>query len=259
MDIGDDLAQIELPEGYMFAGPDDARAILASMGNRPDGSELGLLVPAAEDQDWFIVLEWSDIGFVKDDEKDKIDADAILKSIQEATEAGNAWRKENGIPSLHVIGWDEPPHYDEATNNLVWATVAQSEGGSKSANYNMRYLGRRGLISATLVDAHERLAASKPGAMAALANFSFKPGSKYSEWKAGDKVSEYGLTALVAAGAGAAAVKLGFFGLLAKFFAKAGKAIVLGAVALFAAIGKFWNAVRGRDSEGEPPREPPQQ
>ena len=129
VDIGNDIARIDLPEGYSFAGADDARNLLRSMGNRPSGNELGLLIPNAEDQDWFIVFSWQSVGYVKDDEKDKIDADALLESIQEATEAGNDWRKENHIPAMHVTGWAEPPRYDQRTNNLVWATLAESEGG----------------------------------------------------------------------------------------------------------------------------------
>lgn len=259
VDLGNDIAQIELPEGYAFAGPEDARGILRSMGNRPSGSELGLLIPNAEDQNWFIVLSWQPVGYVKDDEKGKIDADALLESIQEATEDGNAWRKENNIPALRVTGWAEPPRYDERTNNLVWATIAQSEGGSRSVNYNMRLLGRRGIVSAVLVEDVERLAASKPFAYAAMDKFSFKSGSMYSEWKQGDKVAEYGLTALVAAGAGATAVKLGFFGFLAKLFAKGGKVIAVGAAAVLAAISKLWGAIRGQRSEPEFPPEPPRQ
>jgi uncharacterized membrane-anchored protein len=254
VDLGNDIAQMELPQGYAFAGPDDARTVLRSMGNRPTGSELGLLIPSAEDQNWFIVFSWQSVGYVKDDEKDKIDADAILKNIQEATEAGNAWRKENNIPSLRVTGWAEPPRYDERTNNLVWATIAESEGGEKSVNYNMRLLGRRGIVSATLVEDPELLAKSKPFAYAAMEKFSFKQGSRYSEWQQGDKVAEYGLTALVAAGAGATAAKLGFFGFLAKLLAKGGKAVVAGVLALLAGLGKLWGSLRGKDSS-----EPPQQ
>ena len=246
VDVGSDLAKLDVPEGFSIAGPADTRAILERMGNRTDGSELALLVPRAEGQDWFVVFEWQPVGYVKDDEKDDIDAAAILKNIQEATEEGNAWRRENNIPELHVTGWAEPPRYDETTHNLVWATLAESADGSKSSNYNMRLLGRRGFMSVTLVESAEGLAAAKPEAHRAIAGFAFKQGGSYAEFKSGDKVAEYGLTALVAAGAGAAAVKLGLFGVLAKLFAKAGKAIVAGIVALGAMLAKAWQAIRGR-------------
>ena len=244
--LGDALAEVRLPEGLAFAGAEDTRRLLEEMGNSTDGSEMGLIVPKAEDQSWFIVFEWSDVGYVKDDEKDAIDADALLASMKEGTEAANAWRKERGLPALHVVGWSEPPRYDERTHNLTWATLGRNDEGHESVNYNVRVLGREGVMSVTFVDDPKNLAAARPAVDGVIAAFGYKQGKTYAEWVPGDKVAEYGLTALVAAGAGAAAAKLGFFGFLAKIFAKAGKLIVLGLAALGAAAAKFWSALRGK-------------
>ena len=49
-----------------------------------------------------------------------------------------------------------------------------------------------------------------------LAGFEFATGNRYAEWVKGDKVAAYGLTALVAGGVGAAAVKSGALGKLWK-------------------------------------------
>ncbi len=247
VDLGSDLAELEVPEGYAFADAENTRRVMQAMGNQTDGSELGMVVPGAEDQDWFIIFEWQPIGYVKDADKEKIDADELLEGIKEGTEEANEWRKENNIPALHVTGWAEPPNYDPASHNLVWAALAKSEGSTRNTvNYNMRLLGRRGVVSATLVDAADNLVQSKPHAAAVAKAFQFKTGNSYSEWKAGDKVAAYGLTGLVAAGAGAAAVKLGLFGALAKFFGKAGKAIVLAVVAAGAAVARFFKSLFGR-------------
>src|SRR5512138_2998147 len=105
--IGDALAEVRLPEALAFAGAADTRKLLERMGNQTDGSEMGLIVPKADGQDWFIVFEWNDVGYVKDDEKDAIDADALLASLREGTEASNEWRKERGLPALHVVGWSQ--------------------------------------------------------------------------------------------------------------------------------------------------------
>jgi len=251
VELGKDLAQLELPAGYAFANAKDTRTVLESMGNQTDGSELGLVVSEAEGQEWFVVFEWQPIGYIKDAEKEEIDADELLESIQEATEDGNEWRKENNIPALHVTGWAESPNYDAASHNLVWATLAQSEGrNGQSANYNMRLLGRRGVVSATLVESADQLEGSKPFAVQLVKGFSFKPESSYSAWKDGDKIAEYGLTGLVAAGAGAAALKLGFFGVIAKFFGKLGKAAIALVVAVGAGLSKLWSAIRGKKTEG---------
>ncbi len=251
VDLGKDLAALEVPEGFSFANAADTRAVLEAMGNQTDGSELGLVIPDTEGQDWFVVFEWQPVGYVKDADKEKIDADELLESIQEGTEAGNEWRKENNIPALHVTGWAESPNYDAASHNLVWATLATSEGrAGQSANYNMRLLGRKGVVSVTLVESADKLDAAKPGAMALVKGFSFKEGSRYAEWKEGDKLAEYGLTGLVAAGAGVAAVKLGLFGVVAKFFGKLGKAAIALVVAVGAGISKLFNMFRGKKNEG---------
>ncbi len=255
VDLGDAIAQVQLPESLAFAGPEDTRRLLEKMGNTTDGSEMGLVVSKADDENWFIVFEWRPIGFVKDDEKDKIDADAILKSIREGTEEANEDRKKRGMPALHVVGWVEPPRYDAQTHNLTWATLARNDAGGESVNYNVRVLGREGMMAVTFVDDPKNLAKAKPAVDGVIGAFSYKSGKRYSEWVPGDKVAEYGLTALVAAGAGVAAVKLGFFAFLAKFLGKSIKLVVAGLAALGALVAKFWNALRGRASAR--PRTPP--
>jgi uncharacterized membrane-anchored protein len=107
----------------------------------------------------------------------------------------------------------------------------------------VRLLGREGFMSVTLVDEPGKLARSKPEVVKLLSGFEYKQGKRYSEWVPGDKVAQYGLAALVAGGAGAAAAKLGLFAVLGKLLAKGGKAIVallaalaLGAKQLFARL-----------------------
>jgi uncharacterized membrane-anchored protein len=76
----------------------------------------------------------------------------------------------------------------------------------------------------------------------------FLPGHKYSEWRKGDKVAAYGLTALVAGGAGVAASKLGLFGKIGKFFvllfAKLGKLLIAGVVGVVAVIKALFRKKR---------------
>lgn len=248
VDVGEKIAQVELPEELAFANAEDTRRILERMGNPTDGSEMGIIIPKAEDQGWFIVFEWNDIGYVKDDEKDEIDADGLLASIREGTERANEERKKRGVPAVHVTGWAEAPRYDPRTNHLTWAILGRGEDGSESVNYNVRILGREGVMSVTLVDDPANLAAAKPAVDGVIGAFSYKPGKTYAEWLPGDKVAQYGLTALVAAGAGAAAAKAGLFAFLGKFLAKAWKLVLVAVAGLGTALVKFWNALRGKAS-----------
>jgi len=249
------IAEIDLPEAAVFFGEQETRELLEQMGNITDGDELGLVYPKAEGEDWMIVFEYDDIGYIKDAAKEEIDADELLKNLQEGTEQANVERKKRGHAAMHVTGWAEPPHYDPKTQNLTWATLYRTDAGHEGFNYNVRLLGRTGVMSVTLVDAPEKLAASKVAAERIIAATGFKQGKRYAEWRNGDKVAQYGLTALVAAGAGAAAAKLGFFAVLGKLFAKMGKLVIIVIVAIGGAIAKFWNALRGKVSAPRPRRD----
>ena len=70
-------AEIELPPSYRFAGGSDTRKLLESMGNIASGAELGFVTPPGGE--WFVIFDFNDSGYVKDDDKDKLDADKILE------------------------------------------------------------------------------------------------------------------------------------------------------------------------------------
>jgi uncharacterized membrane-anchored protein len=78
-----------------------------------------------------------------------------------------------------------------------------------------------------------------------IGGFTYSPGFKYAEWRRGDKVAAYGLTALVAGGAGVALAKSG---LLVKFW----KLIVAGLAAAAAALKKMWAKITGKRNEMQP-------
>jgi uncharacterized membrane-anchored protein len=249
--LGDKLATLDVPSGYLFAGTDDTQAIMAAMGNTVSGGELGILVPDSEEDSWFIVFEYEEVGFVRDDEKDEIDADELFDSISKGTEAANKERAKQGFSGLHLSHWTIEPHYDSSSHNLVWALAADDDGGGQVINHNERLLGRRGYVSITLVTDPETYAAASGEIESTLAGFQFQQGSRYADFVSGDKVAKYGLTALVAGGAGAAAAKLGLFAVLGKFLAKGWKALV----AVFLALGAGIKKLLGRDET--PTVEPP--
>jgi len=218
------LAQIKIPEKYIFAGGEDTKLLMEAMQNPVSGRELGFLAP--RQARWFIVFEYDDTGYIRDDEKSSLDAAAILASIKTANEEGNKERERRGWPKFEITGWQQPPRYDEKTNNLEWAIRGQSEGKSV-VNFNTRILGRGGVMRVTLVAGPEELEATLPQYKTALADFTYNSGQKYAEYRQGDKLATYGLSALVVGGATAAAVKSGAFKWLTK----------VGGIAVLAALG----------------------
>ena len=237
--LGDNLATLTVPSSYLFANARDTQALMQAMGNTISGGELGLLVPDSETEDWFIVFEYEEVGFVKDDDKDEIDSDALFQSISDGTEAANEVRAKQGFSALHLSHWMVEPHYDESTHNLVWALAADDDAGGSIVNHNERLLGRRGYVSVTLVIDPESYATAGNKIGSTLAGFRFNEGSRYADFVSGDNVAKFGLAALVAGGAGAAAAKLGLFAVAGKFLAKGWKALVAALVAIGAGVKKL--------------------
>jgi uncharacterized membrane-anchored protein len=239
-DIGG-IAQIELPDGFRLSGKSGAKTFLELTENPTSGHELGILIPPSTDDMWFVVFEFDSIGYVKDDDKDELDANALLASIRQGTDAANKERERRGWSTMRIVGWQTPPYYDLKTNNLTWAINGAGDGGNV-VNYSVRLLGRRGVMTVDLVLSPEQIATVVPAFETVLGGFSFKTGSRYAEFRQGDKIAAYGLTALVAGGAGAALAKSGLLGKLWKF-------IVVGIAALVGFLKKLF----GRKPDAEAP------
>jgi uncharacterized membrane-anchored protein len=238
-----DVARIDVPAGYAFAPKGEMKKFMALTQNIHTGDELGVLLPMADDQQWFVIFEFDPIGYVKDGDRDQLDADKLLASIREGTEAANKERRKRGWDEMQIVGWATPPNYDAVTNNLQWAILgAGSEG--QSVNHSTRLLGRKGVMSADLVANPGDLPSVMPAYQSLLTGYSFTEGNRYAEFIKGDKVAAVGLTALIAGGAGVALAKSGFLG---KFF----KVIVVAVVALFATLGRWlmglFRGLAGRD------------
>lgn len=236
-------ARIKVAEGFLFTGPEGTQQFLQLTENPPNPRTVGVLLPAGDSEGWVVYFDYEDSGHVKDDDRDAIDAAALLAQFKAGNEAANAERRQRGWEGLSVIDWVVPPGYEQSTNRLAWGLRLQSDGGSMTANYDVRLLGRTGVMSATLVCPPERVQTLIPRLQELLEGFEFKAGHRYAEWRAGDKLAEYGLTGLIAGGAAVAAVKAGWFAKLAALFAKAGKAIVIG---IIVAVGGLWRLVFGR-------------
>jgi uncharacterized membrane-anchored protein len=229
--IGDGLAEIDVPEGFLFLDADATARFMELTGNPVNGSELATLAPT--EGAWFLVFEWDEIGWVDDADRDSLDAEALLTSLRQGTEAANEERRKRGWPAFELVGWQEPPHYDERTQNLTWAIEGRSEN-EVVLNRLVKLLGRRGVMSVTLVGSPDEVAAATPRVDALLGGYRFRSGHTYAEYLPGsDRAAQVGLAALVVGGGAAALAKSG---LLAKFW----KPIAVGAVALFAAARRLF-------------------
>jgi len=222
-------ATIKLGDRFGFLGEQGTSKFLELNGNPPRPGHY-TLVP--REGDWFAVFHFNADGYVRDNEK--IDADALLKSLKEGDEAGNDERKQLGMQPIHTDGWSVPPHYDEANKRLEWGVRLRDHEGRFVVNYTSRLLGREGVMSAVLVSNPDSLEKDRAAFVTALNGFSYDSGKAYAEFKEGDKLAAYGLGALVLGGAAAAAAKTGV-----------GKALFKGLwIALAAGAAGIWAFVK---------------
>jgi uncharacterized membrane-anchored protein len=239
-DLGN--ATVEIPDGMLFLDRANVAKFMEMLQNPTDGQERGVVLGrTGADETWFVVFSFNPTGYIKDDEKDSLDAKAILGSIREGTEAANDERRKRGWSVLEVKGWHREPFYDGSTNNLTWAILGGTNEG-EVVNHSVRLLGRRGVMNADLVTDAGSLAAAMPAFDDVVKGFDYKPGERYREFSQGDRVAEFGLTALVAGGAGVALAKSG---LLKQF----GKLLMVGVVAVFAAAKRLLRGLFGRPAQ----------
>ena len=238
--LGDDLAEIEIPAGYMALDRAETQRLMEYLENPVNGSEVGTIAPDSDDVNWFVVFEWDEIGYVEDDDHDEIDAEALLASIRQGTESANEMRRERGWAEMQIVGWEEAPHYDADTQNLTWAVRGRSQG-QDNVNRIVKILGRRGVMTATLVTDPHLLTVASVESDQLLADFAFRPGNTYAEFIPGtDRLAEIGLSALIVGGAGAALMQSG---LLARFW----KVILAGLAAVGGGVAKLFG--RGKSEE----------
>jgi uncharacterized membrane-anchored protein len=240
------IATLELSNEFYYLSPNDTERLLTQgWGNPPGTKTLGMIVPQAtsplSDQGWGVVITYNDDGHVSDQDAAKIDYSKLLKDMQEADESDNAQRKKDGYAALHLLGWAEPPYYDAQSHKMYWAKELKSDDASgNTLNYNIRVLGRQGVLELTAVAAMADFPKIKQEMPKVLASTNFDPGNRYTDYQAGsDKLAAYGLAALVAGGI---AAKAGLFAKLGVLLLALKKFIIIG----LAAIGAFLRKLFGR-------------
>ena len=134
--------------------------------------------------------------------------------------------------------------YDSTTHKLYWAKDLRfGTEPVHTLNYNIRVLGRRGVLVLNAVATMDQLAAVQAGMGQVIGFVDFADGNRYADFVPGtDKVAEYGIAALIAGGI---AAKAGFFKLLLAGIIALKKLIVVALVA----IGAFFKRIFGKKKE----------
>lgn len=249
-----DVATIDVPESFRYLSPRDTEKVLTTAWGNPPGNEtLGMLVPGEEsifsDSGWAAVITYEEDGHVSDADAGDIDYDELLHAMQEASREQNEARIQAGYEPVELVGWAAAPRYDKAAHKLYWAKELKfGDVPVHTLNYNVRILGRKGVLVLNLVATMPQLADIEASIPEVLAMANFNPGHRYGDFDPSiDKVAAYGIGALIA---GKVAAKTGLLAKLGVVLVALKKLWIALAVAVGAFLVRFFK--RGKSTEQAP-------
>lgn len=251
INIGE-VAILDIPAGFKFLDGPQASSVLHDVWKNPYSPSLGLLLPENKSvyrpDCWAVELTYEEEGHVKDDDAKGINYTDLLGKMQEQIREANPERIKQGGKAIELTGWAEQPSYDAISHKLYWAKKLKEVGDSTEfLNYNIRILGRKGVLVLNAIGGLDQLADIKQQTPTILAATNFTNGNTYSEFNSSvDKVAAYGIVGLIAGGVLAKTGLLAKIGIvLLKFL----KPALAGIAAIFAGIMRFFKGKKNDDNQ----------
>lgn len=247
-----EFASFKVPEGYKFIPEKEAQWVVEKLWGNPSRPDvLGMLVTSsytfAGPDTWAFVVSYDESGYVKDEDADDINYDDMLKDMQKSEAESNKERVAGGYSTIHLMNWASKPYYDKENKVLHWAQELQFGGeDAPTLNYDVRILGRKGVLSMNAVGGMGDLADIKKHIPEILHAATFSDGYQYKDFDPSiDKVAAYSIGGLVA---GKLLVKAGIIALLLKNI----KLVLLGILAIFGGLrSRIAKLFRRRKKEDE--------
>lgn len=250
--LSNGFANLNVPEGFKYLNAEQSNYILTDLwGNPPQTGILGMLFPKNggpyADSSYAFVITYDEMGYVKDDDADKINYDDMLKEMQKEEVEENKQRSAQGYTPIHMVGWATKPYYDKTNKVLHWAkNLKFGDAEENTLNYEVRILGRKGVLSMNAVATMSDLDLVKKDIDKVLKIPSFNDGYAYKDFDSNvDKVAAWTIGGLVA---GKVLLKVGFWAVIGKFLIGAWKFILIGLAAAGGAVKKFFGR-KGNDDE----------
>lgn len=217
---------LQVPQGYYYLDPEDAATVLIDLWGNPWGDSMGMIFPAEytpiDELTWGVEFTWESVGYVSDEDADSYDYSDLLSEMQADTRVESKEREAAGYESVQLVGWAAPPVYDHTERKLHWALELQfGDYELRTLNYNLRALGREGVLNANFIADMDQLDMVQKGLPEVARMISFVEGKRYSDFDPSiDTVAAVGLAGLIAG----------------KTFGKSAGLFALGALLL----KKFW-------------------
>jgi uncharacterized membrane-anchored protein len=234
------IGTLSVPTGFRYLNASQAQYVLQDLwGNPQDTTVLGLIVPEAKgvlaNDSWAFIITYEAMGYVKDDDADDIDYDDMLEQLKTDQVEENKLREQMGYDPIEMIGWASQPYYDKDKKVLHWAKELKfGDNEYHTLNYNVRVLGRKGVLVLNAVSGMEQLNEVKANIDPVLTSFAYADGLKYDEFNPElDEVAAWTIGGLVA---GKVLAKAGILALLLKYI----KVIIIGIGAIGTAAWKWF-------------------
>jgi uncharacterized membrane-anchored protein len=244
------VATLNLNSEYRYLSPGETEKLLVAWGNPPESATdtQGAVVPATvdpfSDSGWAVVLTYVDDGHVDDADARKIDYKEMMSDMKSSTDAANDEREKAGYARVKLLGWAAEPRYDSVAHKLYWAKELDFGGSEHTLNYDVRVLGREGVLSMNAVAGMSQLSGIQQDMQSLLKLAEFNPGQRYEEFNgSSDRLAAYGIGALVAGGV---AAKLGLFAKLFAVILAFKKVLIAGVIA---ASGLLARVFKGRSKD----------
>lgn len=208
---------ISIPNGYALVTGSDAVAFYTIEGE-PVNEGLEGYVCERKNFDNPVLFQNDKVGYISLDDWEEIDAKDLLDGIVQNTEKANMERIKRGLAEVHVKGWIQEPTLNRNTHTVYWAIEANSGEDENFVNSVALRLGREGYETLTWITSLSSYIPFGGHLDTMLGAHSFDPGYRYEDYKAGDKLAEYGIATLVAASLGGKLLKGGGIALILKKF-----------------------------------------
>ncbi len=203
--IADGVVTLHLPDSLKFLAGDQARQLIIDLwGNPPTiADELAGVIMYADagayDERSAFLVYFDPIGYVSDEDADGLDYGKMLKDMLKEDSLENAQRLDAGYDALELVGWASPPFYDKKVKALHWAKEMRSEGSEDNVlNYNIRVLGRRGVIIVNGLSTMSRLEIMQREVPAMIDIVGFADGHRYEQFNAKtDEVANWSVGGLI--------------------------------------------------------------
>lgn len=186
-------AALQTPDGFRYLDGAQSRQVLENLwGNAPHPNTLGMLLPEHinpdEENVWAVEISFEPLGYVDDSDADEIDYALILQEMKKGME-------EEGLHTASLTSWASPPFYDTALKALHWPMAFRfGESEQHVLNYEVRLLGRKGVLCINAVGNISRLAEVRRQMPVLLQHITFTKGNRYIDYNPlTDRAGEWGI------------------------------------------------------------------